>query len=106
MATYKIVHYINQFFAGIGGEEKADIVPEVREGAVGPGTALEKALGEEYEIAATVICGDNYFGENLDTATDTIVEMVKQYEPDVFSLQVRLSRQDVMVWHVVRSVKQ
>ena len=29
MATYKIVHYINQFFAGIGGEEKADIVPEV-----------------------------------------------------------------------------
>ena len=84
MATYKIVHYINQFFAGIGGEEKADIVPEVREGAVGPGTALEKALGEEYEIAATVICGDNYFGENLDTATDTIVEMVKQYEPDVF----------------------
>ena len=84
MATYKIVHYINQFFAGIGGEEKANIVPEVREGAVGPGTALEKALGEEYEIAATVICGDNYFGENLDTATDTIVEMVKQYEPDVF----------------------
>lgn len=84
MATYKIVHYINQFFAGIGGEEKADIVPEVREGAVGPGTALEKALGEDYEIVATVICGDNYFGENLDTATDTIVEMVKKYEPDVF----------------------
>lgn len=84
MATYKIVHYINQFFAGIGGEEKADIVPEVRAGAVGPGTALEKALGEAYEIAATVICGDNYFGENLDTATDTIVEMVKQYAPDVF----------------------
>lgn len=84
MATYKIVHYINQFFAGIGGEEKADIVPEVREGAVGPGTALAKELGEDYEIAATVICGDNYFGENLDTATDTIVEMVKKYEPDVF----------------------
>lgn len=84
MATYKIVHYINQFFAGIGGEEKADIVPEVREDAVGPGTALEKALGEDYEIVATVICGDNYFGENLDTATDTIVEMVKKYEPDVF----------------------
>ncbi len=84
MATYKIVHYINQFFAGIGGEEKADIVPEVREGAVGPGTALAKALGEDYEIVATVVCGDNYFGENLDTATDTIVEMVKKYEPDVF----------------------
>ena len=31
-----------------------------------------------------MICGDNYFGENLDTATDTIIEMVKRYEPDVF----------------------
>lgn len=31
-----------------------------------------------------MICGDNYFGENLDTATDTIIEMVKRYKPDVF----------------------
>ena len=30
MAKYKIVHYINQFFAGIGGEEKADYTPELR----------------------------------------------------------------------------
>ena len=27
----RVVHYINQFFAGIGGEEKADIKPEVRD---------------------------------------------------------------------------
>lgn len=84
MENYKVVHYINQFFAGIGGEEKADIKPEIKEGAVGPGMALEKALGDGYEIAATVICGDNYFGENLEAATDAIIEMVKQYEPDVF----------------------
>lgn len=84
MAKYKIVHYINQFFAGIGGEEMADHKPEVRDGAVGPGGALAAALGADYEIVATVICGDNYFGENLDEATDTIIEMVKKYEPDVF----------------------
>lgn len=84
MAQYKIVHYINQFFAGIGGEEKADHMPEVRDGAVGPGVGISAALGSEYEIAGTVICGDNYFGENLDTATDTIIDMVKQYKPDVF----------------------
>ena len=53
----RIVHYINQFFAGIGGEEKADIAPEVREGIVGPGLAFKTALGEGYEIVATVICG-------------------------------------------------
>ena len=84
MAKFRIVHYMNQFFAGIGGEEKADIEPEVRESVVGPGVGLQAALGEDYEIAATVICGDNYFGENLDKATDTIIEMVKKYNPDVF----------------------
>ena len=84
MATYKIVHYLNQFFGGIGGEDKADFKPEVREEIIGPGMALKAGLGDEFEIVATVICGDNYFGENLDLATDTIVEMVKKYEPDVF----------------------
>ena len=43
MAKYKIVHYINQFFAGIGGEEKADYTPELREGVVGPGMGLKAA---------------------------------------------------------------
>ena len=34
----KVVHYINQFFANIGGEEKADYQVEVREAEViGPG---------------------------------------------------------------------
>ncbi len=84
MAKYKIVHYLNQFFGGIGGEDKAGVQPEVREEKIGPGIAILQALGEDYEIAATVICGDNYFGENLDAATDTIIEMVKKYEPDVF----------------------
>ncbi len=84
MATYKIVHYLNQFFGGIGGEDTADFKPEVREEIIGPGQAIQAALGEEYEITATIICGDNYFGSNLEEATDTIVEMVKKYEPDVF----------------------
>ena len=51
----RIVHYINQFFAGIGGEEKADIEPFSKEGAVGPGTALQKKLGEDAEIVGTVV---------------------------------------------------
>ena len=84
MAAYRIVHYLNQFFGGIGGEDKADYEPEVQEKVIGPGLALAQGLGDDYEIVATVICGDNYFGENLDEATDTIVEMVKRYHPDVF----------------------
>ncbi len=84
MSKLKVVHYINNFFAGIGGEEKADIVPEIREGVVGPGMALNKALGDEAEVVATAICGDSYFGENLEEAQATLIEMIKQYEPDLF----------------------
>lgn len=85
MAKKRIVHYINQFFAGIGGEEFADHAPEVVEEVKGPGTALNSELGEDAEIVATVICGDNYFGSNLEKGVvDTLLEMIRKYEPDGF----------------------
>ena len=43
MSKIRVVQYINQFFAQIGGEEKADIPAELREGPVGPGLALNQA---------------------------------------------------------------
>ncbi len=84
MSKIKVVHYINQFFAGIGGEEKADYKPEVREGIVGPGMEFNKRFGDEAEIVATVICGDSYFNENLEEAQAEVIEMVKKYNPDIF----------------------
>lgn len=84
MSKLKVVHYINNFFAGIGGEEKADIPPKVIEDIVGPGMALDKALGEDAKVIATVVCGDSYFGENLEKAESELLEMIKQYEPDLF----------------------
>ena len=36
----RIVHYINQFFAGIGGEEKGSSPLEHCEGPKGPGVGL------------------------------------------------------------------
>lgn len=80
--SYRIIHYINQFYAGIGGEEKADIVPEIREGIVGPGQAFKAALGADAEIVATVICGDSYFASNMEKAAGEILEMMKKYKPD------------------------
>lgn len=82
--AYRIVHYINQFYAGIGGEEKADYKPEVREGVVGPGTAFKAAFGADAEVVATVICGDSYFASNMEKASAEIIEMVKKYKPDAF----------------------
>jgi glycine reductase complex component B subunit gamma len=79
----RVVVYLNQFFGGIGGEDKADLPPQVVEKAVGPGKAVEAALGSDGQVVATVICGDNYFAENLSAATDQVRELVAPYRPDI-----------------------
>ena len=85
MAKLKVVHYINQFFAQIGGEEKADYPVELRVGEiVGPGMALTQNFKDDAEIIATIICGDSYFNENLESAKAEILAMVKEQAPDVF----------------------
>ena len=85
MAKLKVVHYINQFFAQIGGEEKADYPAELRVGeVVGPGMALTQQFGDDAEIIATIICGDSYFNENLEKAKADILAWVKEQAPDVF----------------------
>lgn len=81
--TYRIVHYINQFYAGIGGEEKADHKPELREGFVGPGMQIEKLFEGEGKVVGTVICGDGYYGENTEEARKTCLEMVRGLQPDI-----------------------
>jgi len=80
----KVVHYLNQFFGQVGGEEKAGTKFLVKKGTVGPGSVLQKLLGDSGEVVATVICGDNYFAENIEQATKEGVELVETYKPDMF----------------------
>ncbi len=80
--AYRVIHYINQFFGGIGGEDKADAAPETRQGVVGPGMAFKAALGNEAEIVATFICGDNYFANNMDAVTAQVVETARACKAD------------------------
>ena len=82
--SYRVVHYINQFFAQIGGEEMAHVAPELREGFVGPGMALNQAWKGEAEIVSTVVCGDSYFAENEKAAKEQILGWVKELKPDLF----------------------
>lgn len=56
----RVIHYVNQFFGGLGGEEKAGTPLEVYDGATGPGRLLERLLGTGAEIVMTSVCGDNY----------------------------------------------
>lgn len=79
----KIVHYVNQFFGGIGAEDKADAPPTHRPGPVGPGTVLAKLLGADAEIVATLICGDNYFVERQDEALRQLLALADGFGADV-----------------------
>ncbi len=86
MAEKKVraVHYLNQFFGQIGGEDKADVGFSVKEGAVGPGMLLAKQLQGEVEIVATIICGDNYFAANPAGASEELLALAAPYAPDIF----------------------
>jgi glycine reductase len=79
----RVVHYLNQFFAQIGGEDKADVGPQIKDGLIGPGRALQQALGEHGEIVATVFCGDNYFAEHQAEAIDPLIQRIAEYKPDL-----------------------
>ncbi len=82
--SFKVVHYINQFFANIGGEEMAHVAPELRDGFVGPGMALNSAWKGEAEIVKTIVCGDSYFAEHEAEAKAQVLEWVKAEKPDLF----------------------
>ncbi|MBU5440259.1 glycine/betaine/sarcosine/D-proline family reductase selenoprotein B [Tissierella sp. MSJ-40] len=78
----KAIHYINQFFAGIGGEDTADYEPEIREGLIGPALALNSML--DAEVTHTIICGDNFMGSNKDEAVKRILGFLEDKEFDIF----------------------
>ena len=79
----KVVHYINQFFGQIGGEEKANTPPQIKEGPIGPGILLQEKLRERGDLVATVICGDDYFSTNMGKATEELLSLIKPKNPDI-----------------------
>ena len=80
---FRVVHYVNQFFGQIGGEDQAHVPPVSKAGAIGPAVGLEAGLGGKGRVVGTVICGDTYFTENLDLAKSQVVEMIAAFRPDV-----------------------
>jgi betaine reductase len=80
----RVVHYLNQFFGQIGGEDRADIGFMVKAGPVGPGLVLQRALGDKADVIATLICGDNTFSKNPEVAAEEGFRLIEAYRPDLF----------------------
>ncbi len=79
----RVVHYLNQFFAQIGGEDKGDVGPTVKAGVIGAGRALQQALGENAEVVATIFCGDNYFAEHQDQVIAELLQHTAEFTADL-----------------------
>ena len=80
----KVLHYLNQFFAGIGGEEKAGQEFLFLPKPAGPGVLLRDLLKNQDIEYATVVCGDNYFHEHEEAALASLTEVMTQFAPDLF----------------------
>lgn len=83
MSTFRIVHYLNQFFGGLGGEEKADAAPTLRAGPIGPGVLLHDLCRGQAEVAATVTCGDNRMAEHPAETLRAVLDLVREAKPDL-----------------------
>jgi glycine reductase len=80
---WRVVCYVNQFFAQIGGEDMANVGFGVKHEAIGPAKLFEELLRDDCEIVGTVYCGDNYFVENGDKAAEEGLALIKNLKPDL-----------------------
>lgn len=79
----KVIHYVNQFFGQLGGENKIDLAPQLKEGSVALGKQINNILGSRGEVVATIIAGDNYMAENPDKSAQEVVELLRGQEFDL-----------------------
>ena len=73
----RVAHYLNQFFAGLGGADAAGMRPTRIDGPAGAG----RALG--IPVAYTLACGDDYFGEQEADALAVLIAYIEKDRPDV-----------------------
>ncbi|MDH3349559.1 MAG: glycine/betaine/sarcosine/D-proline family reductase selenoprotein B, partial [Desulfobulbaceae bacterium] len=76
MTKLRVIHYLNQFFAGLGGEEKANQPPLLLEGPKGPGNMIHN-LYPDLLITHTLVCGDNHMAEQGAAPLHQIIDLLR-----------------------------
>ena len=80
----RVLHYINTFFGGLGGEEEAHTAVSLQDGALGPGRLLEQILADEGQVIATIMCGDGHFSEHEEAVVAQVQGYLRDLKPDIF----------------------
>ncbi len=79
----RVVHYLNQFFAGIGGEARAHEPVTFEARPIGPGLLLQQQLGGAACLVGTIIGGDSYVAEEVDRSTEAFRAILSAHAPHV-----------------------
>ena len=82
----RVAHVVNQFFAGIGGEDRADAAVGTLDTLAGPSRGLQRLLQDHAEVAPTLYFGDNRFHERPDEAKAALLQELAAAAPDVVVL--------------------
>lgn len=80
---HRVVLYLNQFFGGLGGEDKAGLDPRILDTKPGPAMLLEQLLADAGTVVGTVVCGDNYAAEHPEEAIAAISELIMSLNPSI-----------------------
>ena len=74
----RVLHCLNQFFGGLGGEEQAGVRPQLFDGARGPGRLFE-SLAPDVAVVASVVFGDDDAAERGEAAVDEILDLLQRW---------------------------
>ena len=86
MAKLRAVYYINQFYAGMGGEEMADTGLHILNEKKGPALGIEPMWKDEMEVVKVLVCDDNFINTDakFEEILPTIKKEIEESNPDVF----------------------
>lgn len=79
----RILYYLNQFFAGIGGEDQADTPLQFTDKPLGPALGLSALLDSRCTVAVVAVCGDNYFNNHMEEVLRSILEKARDTKVDM-----------------------
>ena len=82
----RVAHVVNQFFAGIGGEDKAGVAAGTLDALAGPSRGLQRLLQGQAEVAPTIYFGDNHFHEEPEEAQAALLREIAAAEADAVVL--------------------
>jgi glycine reductase complex component B subunit gamma len=83
MSNLRVIHYLNQFFGGIGGEDKAGVGVSVRTDLPGPSRLLQQTLGSQGKVVATLLAGDNFASQQSEKFKEEAIAHIRNIKADL-----------------------